>query len=149
VGKRGKNLTYEVHGDGVASLERGFDELRMPANRRREAIAIVGEVLAANDGGDFAWYKARKDELCCYWGDPDRNLLWITAGAVHMLPTLPRPDRPLTYSKEDGNVGWLLPGAEKGTGGGSKQREVATVLCPESGIRQPAGQLCAECEIIH
>jgi hypothetical protein len=126
----------------------------MPEHRRAEAYRIVGEVLAANDVVDFRWYKTDgKSELVCYWDDQPANALWVTASEVHIpsdTARVMRPGRPVDWQKEDGAyVGWLLPGAERGTGGGRRESEVATALCPETFIRQPAGTLCPRCEVVH
>lgn len=48
-GKGHVNKRYRVHGDGVDSLWTGFDKIAMPEHRRGEALAIVREVVEAND----------------------------------------------------------------------------------------------------
>ena len=144
---------YDVHGSGVGSLQSGFAELTMPATRQRAAVEIVTELLTVNSAEDFVWYlPPATPELSCYWGGAATNLAWITAGALHIKrdgPVVPLT-RPFTYQKADGDyAGWLLPGAEPGSGGGPKRREVATVVCPATSLRQPAGQICPDCEILH
>ena len=154
-GKRARNQTYEIHGGDTESLHRGFDAIGMPERRRSAAIEIVTEVLAANDVKDFYWYMPpTTPEVSCYWDDATRNLLWVTAGEVHVTndPSVLRPPRPTTWSKASGDyVGWLLPGADASTGGGAlpKPHEVETALCPVSFVHQPAGVLCPDCEIVH
>jgi hypothetical protein len=140
----------EKHGEGLRSLTNAFAELNMPVHRRPAALEIVSEVLAANSAQDFYWYVPRVTrEVCCYWDGAKRNLLWISPTAVWGRPALSRPERALTYSKEDGGVGWLLPGAESGTGSGRPKKAVSSVLCPETGIRRPAGSTCPDCEVVH
>lgn len=125
----------------------------MPGDRRQAALTIVHEVLATNDVQDFYWYKPKRTpELSCYWDDADRNLLWVTSIGVHVRndPSVELPARPTNWSKEDCKyVGWLLPGGEAGTGGGRTKTLVPEVLCPETHLRVPAGQLCPDCEILH
>ena len=143
--------TYEIHGDGLESIWRGFAELGMPQGRQAEAFAIVSEVVEANRAAGFRWYKTPgTNELACYWDGATVNMLWITAGEAHIAADTARPERALTWSKQDGAyVGWLLPGADGGTGGGPKKVEVAKVLCPVTYLWQPAGQPCLECEVVH
>lgn len=144
---------YDVHGRGVDTVPTGCAALAMSDTRQRAVVEIVSELLVLNDAERFVWYlPPATPELSCYWGGAATNLLWITTGAVHIKrngPVIQRL-RPFNYQKADGDhVGWLLPGAEAGTGGGPKRREVATVLCPASSLQQPAGQLCPDCEIVH
>ncbi len=123
----------------------------MPPHRRGVALEIVGEVLEAKDADDFYWFMTPgTDEVASYWDDSSINQLWITAGDVHVHPSTELPDRARTYSKGDGvYVGWLLPGAEAGTGGGRPKTQVKTALCPETGITQPAGSICPDCDVVH
>jgi hypothetical protein len=153
-GKGNANRRYRVHGDGVDTIRNGFAELAMPEHRRPEALAIVREVLGANDAINFRWYKPDgTNELACYWGDHPYNVLWVTASEVHIpsdTSRVRRPKRSVDWQKEEGAyVGWLLPGAERGTGGGPRNSEVETVLCPDTYIRQPAGTLCPRCDVVH
>lgn len=150
-GKGDKYLDYEVHGEGIDSIRSGFDELGMPPERRDEAFQIVREVLSANQVQTFRWYKTPgTNELACYWDDAPVNMLWVTVGEVHIDVSTPRPARSITWQKQGGQyVGWLLPGADAGTGGGTKKTEVATVLCPETFIRNPVGTVCPTCEVVH
>lgn len=146
-------LTYEMHGSGVDSLPAGLAHLAMTTTRQRAAQDLVAEILALNGGDQFVWYiPPATPELSCYWGGAPTNLLWITNVGVHIKtdgPVVPLP-RPTTYEKQGGDyVGWLLPGAEAGTGGGPKRPEVAWVLCPATSLRQPVGQVCSDCEIVH
>lgn len=145
---------YAVHGDSVDTIRAGFDSIGMLAHRQAEAQSIVREVVEANGVVDFRWYKPDDTpELCCYWDDLDRNVLWVTVANVHIpMDRGPvQPERPLTWSKEAGAfVGWLLPGAESGSGGGGRPKlRVAEVRCPVTFILQPAGQPCPDCEIVH
>lgn len=153
-GKRDQNQRYEVHGDSIASLSRACAEIGMPEYRRSTAVEIVREVLAANGGVDFYWYvPPATDEVCCYWDDAEQNELWINPGEIHISSDearTKRPERQLTYSKQDGAyVGWLLPGGQMGSGGGQERAKVATVLCPETYVHVPAGQPCSHCEVVH
>lgn len=153
-GKRTQNWSYAVHGEGISSLTPGFDEIGMPAHRRTAAVEIIREVLTANGASDFYWYKPpATEELCCYWDDATRNLMWINAGELHVIsePSIVAlPARPVTYRKQDGDlVGWLLPGAEAGAGGGPRKPTVPTVLCPDQFIEVPAAAECPYCEIRH
>ncbi|MCU1498531.1 MAG: hypothetical protein JWM47_2484 [Acidimicrobiales bacterium] len=137
--------TYDLHGSSVTSLPIGLADIAMSPTRQRAAVGIVSDLLALNEAEGFVWYlPPATPELSCYWDAAPTNLLWITTIGVHIKrdgPVLPLP-RPLTYQKQDGDyVGWLLPGAEAGAGGGPKRPEVATVLCPASSLRQPAGQV--------
>ena len=153
-GKGDANRRYAVHGDGLASIRDGFNELAMPEHRRAEAFSIVSEVLAANRVVDFRWYRTEvTNELACYWDDQPTNVLWVTPSEVHIPAErgrVTRPPRPVNWEKEDGAyVGWRLPGAERGTGGGRRKPELATVLCPQTFIRQPAGSVCPDCDCVH
>jgi hypothetical protein len=142
---------YSVHGDSIDSLAEGFIALGMPASRRSAASQIVREVLKVNNVTVFRWYKTEgTNELSCYWDDAKVNMLWVTSTDVHIERDTRRPERAHDWDKQDGKyIGWLLPGAERGTGGGRRASEVATVLCPESFIRQPLGSTCPTCDAIH
>jgi len=150
-GNRGADRGYDVYGDDLDSIRSGFDELGMPTGRQTEAFAIVQQVLVANGASVLHWYKPpRTDELACYWDDSPVNMLWVTASEVHVAAGTPRPARALNWEKQDGAyVGWLLPGAEAGSGGGTKKTEVAEVPCPVSFILHPLGTECPHCEIVH
>ena len=153
-GKGDANKRYAVHGDGLDSIREGFDHLGMPDYRRGEAFRVVSEVLAANDVVDFRWYKTDgTNELACYWDDQPSNVLWVTSSEVHIPADrgrVQRPARAVNWQKEGGaRVGWLLPGAERGTGGGRREPEAAAVLCPETFIRQPVGSVCPTCDVVH
>lgn len=148
------NLRYEVHGVGLDSIRDGFRELTMPDHRRGEAFRIVAEILDVNNVVDFRWYKPPgTDELSCYWDGLEANALWITASDVHVVNDIGRvvrPARPTTWQKKGGAyVGWLLPGAEPGAGGGKRKGDVARVMCPVSFIYVPAGSICSDCEVVH
>lgn len=144
---------YEVHGAGISSLPAGLAHLTMTAARREAAQNLVAEVLVRNDADKFVWYMPpATPELACYWDGAPTNLLWITNSEVHVKADGPvtLPDRPTTWSKQDGGyVGWLLPGAEAGSGGGPKRPELPEVLCPATSLRQRAGIICPDCEIVH
>ncbi len=151
---RGKGSTYRnypIHGDSLASIREGFAELAMPRERWDEAYKLLSEVLETNQVSVFRWYKtAGTNELSCYWDDASVNMVWVTAGDVHIAADTPRPSRPTTWQKAGGSyVGWLLPGAHAGTGGGLREPEIAGVLCPETFVRNPLGTLCPTCEVIH
>lgn len=153
-GKRDQNQKYKVHGEGISTLGRGFDEIGMPEYRRSTAVTIVQEVLAANDAIDFYWYvPPATEEVCCYWDDAEKNQLWINPGELHVEKDdlrITRPARPVTYSKQNNDyVGWLLPGSQGGTGGGPQKAKIASVLCPATFLHVPAGVPCAECDIVH
>jgi hypothetical protein len=154
-GKGDANKRYRVHGDGVDSLRAGFHEIGMPENRRGEARAIVREVVEANDVREFRWYKTEgKDELCCYWDDHAANVLWITPNNVHIkadTSLVRRPQRTATWreDRDGGGVGWLLPGADRGAGGGRLRPKAADVRCPVTYIWQPAGTVCSSCDVVH
>lgn len=154
-GKGDANRRYRVHGDGVGSLVAGFDEIGMPPHRRVEALAIVRELVDANDVREFRWYKTEgKDELCCYWDDHQVNLLWITANNVHVTADtllVRRPQRATTWreGRDGGGVGWLLPGAVRGAGGGRPRPEASGLRCPVTYLWQPAGTVCPSCEVVH
>ncbi|MGH9211710.1 MAG: hypothetical protein ACRD2C_13650 [Acidimicrobiales bacterium] len=154
-GKGNTNTRYKVHGDGVASLTvSGFDVLAMPEHRRAEATAIVKEIIETNEIRDFKWYRTGgKDELCCYWGDHPMNTMWVTANNVHVLAdtSLVRrpPSRRITWKDQQGVcIGWLLPGADQGSGGARRNARMDEIVCPETFLRQPAGSVCEECEIV-
>lgn len=153
-GRRSGNQTYDVHGEGVASLVRGFDELGMPEHRRAAALEVVREVVAVNAVTDFYWYCIRSgSEICCYWDDADQNQMWInTTGIVlredQSLAKL--PERTRDYVLDEGRLaGWLLPGAETGTGGGPQTRAIPTVNCPETFLPVPVGSKCPDCDVVH
>lgn len=149
--KGDKYLEYNVHGDGIDSIQTGFDEIGMPRNRHNEAIAIIREVLQANNATNFRWYKPpATDELSCYWEGARINMLWVTPIDVHVDVDTPKPDRKTNWEKQDGQyVGWLLPGANAGAGGGPKHANIPTVLCPKEFIHIPAGVQCPYCEVEH
>ena len=152
--KAQRNETYERHGAGVDTLSIGFDELVMPHERRSMAIDIVRELLAANGASVLKWYMtAKTPEIACYWDDHEQNLLWITNTELHVMADsaiAALPDRPLSWEKQGGRyVGWLLPGASSGTGGGKRNTAVATVLCPEQFVQVPADAACDYCEVFH
>jgi hypothetical protein len=142
-----------VHGRGLTSLPVGLADLAMPTSRQRAVHDIVSEILTLNGADDFVWYlPPATPELSCYWDAAATNLLWITTVGVHIKRNgLVRPlPRSFTYEKQDGDyVGWLLPGAEPGGGGGTKRPEVATAVCPATSLRQPAGRVCPECDVAH
>ncbi len=145
--------SYEVHGDSVETIRQGFEAIGMLGHRQAEAEANVREVVTANEVVDFRWYlPPGTPEVCCYWDEQEKNVLWVNSATVSILAEeeIVRPARSLTWSKQRGAiVGWLLPGAESGRGGGPRQSPVADVACPVTFIRQPAGQPCPECEVIH
>lgn len=153
VANRDRYQTYDVHGQGLGTLSMGCAEIGMPDSRQRAAVEIVSELLKLNDADEFVWYvPPATPEVSCYWSGSSRLLLWISPVAVTIKrdgPVSPLQRTP-TYQKEDGKyLGWLLPGAEPGTGGGARRPDIATVICPVSFQRQPSGQLCPDCEIIH
>lgn len=145
--------TYAVHGRGWGSVRAGLAELAMPSSQQQAAMELVSEIAALNGAVDFVWYMSPGTaEVKCYWDWAPTNLLWITTVGVLVKrggPVTPLA-RPCTYDKAEGDyLGWLLPGAEPGTGGGAKDGAVATVLCPVTYLRQPAGQTCPDCEVVH
>jgi hypothetical protein len=153
-GKRSRNQDYEVHGEDVASLLRGFSEIGMPEHRRALALEIVRDVLAVNAAVDFYWYCTLSDsEICCYWDDASQNQMWINATGVLLLDDeslAKRPERTRTYFMRGSMYsGWLLPGAEMGSGSGTRTREIPTVNCPETFLPLPAGSICPHCEVKH
>lgn len=100
------------------------------------------------------WYMTEgKDELCCYWDDLAANVLWITANNVRVkadTSLVERPQRATTWKEADGSgVGWLLPGAERGTGGGRQRPKAAEVRCPVTNVSHPAGTDCPHCDEVH
>jgi hypothetical protein len=127
----------------------------MPENRRREALVIVREIVEANDVREFRWYRTEgKPELCCYWDHHPANVLWITPTNVHInsdTRLVRRPQRPTNWSedRDDGGVGWSLPGSERGTGGGRHKPKAVEVLCPVAFVRLPVGSVCPECDVVH
>jgi hypothetical protein len=134
-GKCDANKRYRVHGDGVDTLAADLDEIRMAEPRLSEALAIVREVDAANGVRSFRWYKYEsKDELCCYWDGHMANVLWITPTNVHIQADsalVRRPNRTVTWRDRDGVcVGWLLPGADAGAGGGRSRPKAAKCAAP-------------------
>lgn len=151
-GKRDRNRRYDVHGDGVETVRDGLAEIGMDDSRRSAAVRLVGEVLEANGATDFRWYKTSgKDELACYWGDWTKNVLWVTPSEVHIRASDPivRP-HPTTWAGRNGDlIGWLLPGAVSGGGGGRAMPPVKGVICPATGITQPPGTECTYCEVVH
>lgn len=150
-GKSDRHTGYEVHGEGIESLREGFARLAMPANRHREALTIVREVSDANGASTLRWYMPPvTPEICGYWDDSEVNQLWITSAEVHIAATTARPKLPLTWSKQDGDyVGWLLPGAESGSGGGPQKAKVAETRCPTSFLLHPTGTACPDCDVVH
>ncbi len=151
--KGNRNHKYTVHGDGIDTLRQGLIALDMPTSRQAEALAIVRDVFEANSVTDFRWYKpAITNELACYWDDAEQNLLWVTVSEVHVFADetlVKHPQRPVNWQKEEGvYVGWMLPGALAGTGGGARKTEAPYSLCP-TGIRRAVGELCPDCEIVH
>ena len=79
--------------------------------------------------------------------------MWITANNVHVHadPSVVQrpPQRSVTWVGHDGCVGWLLPGADRGTGGGRQQPRASQVRCPVTFLWQPAGTVCQECDEVH
>lgn len=152
-GKGDTYRSYEVHGDSVDGLRDGLLAIGMPTHRHVEALAIVAEVVQANDVVDFRWYiPPVTQEVCCYWDAHERNVLWINQATVSIRADggIARPTRALTWNKQEGQIiGWLLPGAESGRGGGRRQSPIAEVRCPVTSIRQPAGRVCPECDVVH
>ena len=149
--KGDRHIGYAVNGNGVGSLPDGFARLAMPAHRHREALAIVREVIKANGASVFRWYMPpATPEICCYWDDADINQLWITSSEVHVAEGTPRPDSRVTWRKQGGAyVGWLLPGAESGSGGGAPRAKVAETRCPDTFIFHPSGSPCPNCDVVH
>ncbi len=149
-----RHRRYKLHGEGFDSLSTGFNALVMPEARRTTAVAIVHEVLEANGALLLKWYMTPgTPEVACFWDDETQNTLWITAGHVHVAAestTVIRSARPVNWEKADGRyVGWLLPGAAAGDGGGKRACQVATVLCPEAFVMVPAGIVCDYCGVDH
>lgn len=143
---------HEFEGD-FETLRKGFAAIGMPQERWAEASAIVRDVLDANDAVDFRWYKPdRTGELACTWEFVGQNALWIGANNVHVAPAttgVVLPARTRTYSKENGTVGWLLPGASTGGGGGRQTPASRWIACPVTQELQPAGSECQDCMTIH
>jgi hypothetical protein len=135
----------------------GFETLGMPRYRWDAAKEIVGDVLAANDARVFRWYATPAVfELCGWWDDAEKNLLWVWANNVHTcvedgVPLCRLPDRPVTYRTDDATVrvGWMLPGGTRGDGGGPQRARAVQVRCPETTMLVPAGQECSYCEQVH
>lgn len=152
--KGDKHLGYPVHGTGLASIREGFVAINMPEHRRDDAYKLVGEVLAANHATTLRWYLVDStQELCCWWDDHERNVMWVRSHEVHIdadETLVTRPPRSTTYHRSDGDyVGWLLPGGEMGTGGGSPTSQTAFVLCRREHMQVPAGSVCPWCEVVH
>jgi hypothetical protein len=125
----------------------------MPEPRQGEALAIVREVAAVNGVRHLRWYKYEsKDEFCCYWDGHTANVLWITPTNVHIQadsPLVRRPSCTVTWRDHDGAcVGWLLPGADAGTGGGRSRPKAAKVRCPVTHLWLPAGTVCPDCDLV-
>lgn len=151
--KRTANEDYDIHGNGVRSLIDGFEALRMPESRRAAVLDLVRAVVDVNQATGFRWYKTDgTDELACYWDGAHRNTLWITRSEIHMRKdedVAKRPPIPTTWQKDGGHfVGWLLPGAVRGAGGGPRRYEPKTVLCPNCFINIPAGTECPDCGFV-
>lgn len=142
---------YQVHGDGVETLHRGLSAIGMPEMRRRAALSWVNEVAAVNGAQVFRWYKTDgKDELCCWWDELAFNAMWVWTNHVHVKTgAVTLPDRPTDWVGDDGNVGWLLPGALAGNGGSPRESHVPTTICPVEFITQPVGSECPYCEVVH
>lgn len=120
--KRDRNRRYATSGDGLKSIHEGFVAMCMREDRRRAALNIVSEVLAANNvaDSDFRWYKLDStNELVCYWVGQPTNVLWVTTAKVHMSATradVNCPARPFTWKKKDGEyAGWKLDEVEPGS----------------------------------
>lgn len=144
---------HEFEGD-FGNLRQGFESIDMPRERWTTALEIVEEVLEANAAVDFRWYKPRRTgELACTWAGVDQNALWIGPNNVHVAPaitSLVLPARPRSYSKENGVVGWLLPGGTSGTGGGPRRHpQTKWIACPVSHELHPAGSECPDCMVVH
>jgi hypothetical protein len=143
---------YEFEG-GLDTLRQGFEAIGMPRERWEDALAIVAEVLDANAAVDFSWYKPdRTGELACTWAGVGQNAMWVGPNNVHVAPATTHvvlPKRALNYSKENGVVGWLLPGATTGSGGGRRAPATRWVRCPTTQEPQPAGSTCPDCMIVH
>jgi hypothetical protein len=149
--KRDINHSYSVHGDDVASMTRGFMEIGMPSSRHAAALEIVRDVMVANKAREIRWYVTHVPlEVCGYWDAAEQNQMWIWPGVVAVLAILDRPLKPINYSRGEGElVGWLLPGGEAGAGGGPRRKAMGSIRCPKSGIRQPVGSVCPDCDVIH
>ena len=144
------NEDYEVHGNGAETLAEGLRVLSMPEHRRKAALELVREILAVNQATEFRWYMPEKTEqILCYWDDQPRISVWIERSNIHMRKdeTVARlPAIPTTWSKSgDYKVGWLLPGAESGAGGGPRKAEPKEVLCPNCFLLIPVETDCFEC----
>ena len=137
----------------LEDLNNGFAAIDMPRERWTEAVAIVREVLKANDAVGFRWYKPdRTGELACTWAGVGQNALWIGPNNVHVAPAstgVVLPPRATTYSKQNGAVGWLLPGAITGSGGGPRSPATKWIACPATQELQPAGTECPDCLTVH
>lgn len=151
------HLDYDLHGETVESMRSGFEAIGMPPYRWPEALSIISEVLAANDAARFRWYKVpQKAELPCWWGDAERNLLWVWANNVHTAapdgePIIRMPPRRVDYRTDEGfpRRGWLLPGGTTGTGGGPPKPAARQVRCPATTMLVPEGQTCSHCDEVH
>jgi hypothetical protein len=143
--------SYLVHGDGLDSISTGLIAIRMPEHRRHVALALTREVARVNHARHFRWYKTPgKDELCCWWDEHEANVLWVWQGNVHVKPgAVTAPTRPTDWIGHDGHVGWLLPGAQRGSGGGPRRAEPGQVVCPVTFIAHPVGTECPDCEVVH
>jgi len=139
-------LDYEVHGDDVKSLRDGFAHIQMPPERWDAALEIVQEVLEANGVAKFCWYAPPTTaQICGYWDDAELNMIWISPSEVHINAQTPRPQRAPTMHRAEGTeIGWLLPGATSGSGGGHRQHKKAAPLCPTCFI-DIVGSECSYC----
>jgi len=142
---------YDVHGDDVESLRAGFAQIQMPTERWNAALEIVREVLVANDVAQFCWYKPPTTaQLCGYWDEAEVNMIWISPSEVHINALTPRPQRAPNLHRADGaEVGWLLPGATPGSGGGAHKSKTSAPLCPVWNIEVPVGSECMFCGVEH
>jgi hypothetical protein len=149
--KGDRHQSYDVHGEGLDTLPEGLSAIGMPELRRAEALRLVRQVATANNARVFRWYKtAGKDELCCWWDELEFNVTWVWPNRVNIKTgAVTLPDRPIDWVGADGNVGWLLPGAVAGTGGGPRHTSTPTTICPATYIAQPVGSECPDCEVVH
>lgn len=140
---------YDIHGDDVESLRNGFAHIQMPAARWEAALEIVREVLTANDVARFYWYvPPTTAQICGYWDEAEVNMIWISPSEVHMNAQTPRPQRAPTMERGEGaEIGWLLPGAKSGSGGGHKERKTTAPLCPTCFIKVAPGSECMFCGV--
>lgn len=146
------DANHEFEGD-FETLRDGFAAIGMPPERWTDASAIVREVLEANDAVGFRWYKPdRTDELACTWAGVGQNALWIGTNNVHVSTAtagIRLPPRTRTYSKQNGAIGWLLPGASAGSGGGRRSPTTRWVACPVTQELQLGGSECPDCMTVH